>query len=195
MIQVTGCAPLWVVTRGAQRTQRESKLGAVGQAMLWGLGRVFANEYATLFGGLIDLDPHAVDNEAAAHLLDELSEQDAKADTQIAYRSGKRLVPRLKALGRGKSRNRFRAHSDASYLITGAFGALGRKVAEWMVASGARHLALLSRRPANDEVSRWLQGLREQGVQVLALQADVAVTAELTEAFAQIDRTLPPLRG
>ena len=193
MINVAGCPPVWLVTRGAQRTQRESKLGAVGQAMLWGLGRVFASEHSALLGGLVDLDPHAVHEDDAAQLLEELWAQDP--DTQVAYRSGKRLVPRLSPLGRGKSRSRFRARGDASYLITGAFGALGRKVAEWLVASGARHLALVSRRAPDDEASCWLQGLREKGVQVLTLQADVSVMAELAEVFAQLDRAMPPLRG
>ncbi|HET8887419.1 MAG TPA: type I polyketide synthase [Candidatus Angelobacter sp.] len=193
MINAADCPPVWVVTRGAQRTQRESKLGAIGQAMLWGMGRVFASEHSALLGGLVDLDPHAVHEEDAAQLLEELWAQDS--DTQVAYRSGKRLVPRLSALGRGRSRSRFRARSDATYLITGAFGALGRKVAEWLVASGARHLALMSRRPLNDEASCWLQGLREQGVQVLPLQTDVAVMADLAEALARLDRTMPPLRG
>jgi acyl carrier protein/NADP-dependent 3-hydroxy acid dehydrogenase YdfG len=142
---------------------------------------------------LIDLDPHAVREDDAAQLLDELWTQDS--DTQVAYRFGKRLVPRLSPLGRGRSRNRFRARTDASYLITGAFGALGRKVAEWLAASGARHLALVSRRPPDDEAFRWLQGLREQGIQCLPLQADVSVMADLAEALAQIDRTMPPLRG
>lgn len=193
MINVAACPPVWVVTRGAQRTQRESKMGAIGQAMLWGLGRVFASEHSALLGGLVDLDPHAVHEEDAAQLLEELWAQDS--DTQVAYRSGKRVVPRLKPLGRGRSRSRFRARSDASYLITGAFGALGRKVAEWLVASGARHLALVSRRPPDDKASCWLQGLSEQGVQLLTLQADVSVMAELAEVFVQLDRTMPPLRG
>ena len=80
-------------------------------------------------------------------------------------------------------------------MITGAFGALGRKVAEWLVASGARHLALISRRPPDDESSCWLQKLREQGVQCLPLQADVSVAGDLAEALAQINHTMPPLRG
>ena len=193
MISAADCPPVWVVTRGAQRTQRESKLGAIGQAMMWGVGRVFATEHSALLGGLVDLDPHAVQEDAAAQLLEELWARDA--DTQVAYRGGKRLVPRLRPLRKGRTRSKFRVRSDASYLITGAFGAIGRKVSEWLVASGARHLALLSRRPPDDETSRWLQGLREQGVQVLPLQADVAEMAQLVEAFAQLDRTMPPLRG
>ena len=193
MINAVACPPLFVVTRGAQRTHRESKLGAISQSMLWGLGRVFASEHSALLGGLIDLDPHGVREDDAVQLLDELWAQDS--DTQVSYRSGRRLVPRLKPLGRGRSRSRFRAHSDASYLITGAFGALGRKVAEWLVASGARHLALVSRRPLDDEASRWLQELGGLGVQCVPLQADVSVLPELAAVLAELDRTMPALRG
>jgi acyl transferase domain-containing protein len=193
MINIADCPPVWVVTRGAQRTQRESKLGALGQAMLWGLGRVFASEHSALLGGVVDLDPHAAHEENAAQLLEELGGHDS--DTLVAYRSGKRLVPRLSPLGRGRSRSRFRARRDASYLITGAFGALGRKVTEWLVDSGARHLALVSRRLPDDEASCWMQRLRDQGVHLLPLQADVAVTAELAEGLVQLHRAMPPLRG
>jgi hypothetical protein len=45
--------------------------------------------------------------------------------------------------------------------------ALGLKVAEFLVASGGRHLALLSRRPPDEEASRWLRGLSAQDVHVL----------------------------
>jgi acyl carrier protein/NADP-dependent 3-hydroxy acid dehydrogenase YdfG len=193
MISAGDCPPVWVVTRGAQRTLRESKLGAIGPAMLWGLGRVFASEHSALLGGLVDLDPHAMHEDGAVQLLDELWAQDA--DTQVAYRSGKRLVPRLTPLARGRPRGRFRARRDASYLITGAYGALGRKVTEWLAASGAGHLALMGRRAADGETSLWLRGLREQGVQLLSLQADISVMEELAGAIKQIDDCMPPLRG
>lgn len=193
MIQTAGCPPLWVVTRGAQRTQRENRLGAIGQSMLWGMGRVLANEHSALFGGLVDLHPQMNREDAAAQLVDELWAKDGAR--QVAYRGGKRLIPRLKPLTRTRTRSRFRVKNDASYLITGAFGALGRKVVEWFVAAGARHLVLLSRRAGDDETSRWLQRLREQGVQLLTLQADVAVMSELAEALVRMEASMPPLRG
>ncbi|MDQ3802677.1 MAG: SDR family NAD(P)-dependent oxidoreductase [Acidobacteriota bacterium] len=188
-----GKLPLWVVTRGAQRTQRESKLGALSQATLWGLGRVIGSEHPSLFGGLVDLDPHASADEDVAELLDELLAGDG--DTQAAYRGGKRLVPRLLPLERGRGRGRFKPRPDATYLITGAFGALGRKVADWLVAGGARHLALMSRRAPDEEATHWLEGLRAQGVQLLPLRADVSDTDELAEALGQIAHGMPPLQG
>jgi acyl transferase domain-containing protein len=183
---------LWVVTRGAQRTQRESRLGVKRQALLWGLGRVIANEHASLFGGLIDLDPHA-NGDDIAELADELLARDI--DTQVAYRGGKRLVPRLTSLDGGRPRGRAKLRTNASYLITGAFGSLGREVTESLVNNGARHLALLGRHVPNEAALEWVSGLRARGVEVLVLRADVSRFDELAEALAQLEHTMPALGG
>ena len=185
--------PLWVVTSGAQRTQREGKLGEPSQATLWGLGRVIGSEHPSLFGGLVDLDPHASTDESVVELFDELQAGDG--DTQVAYRGGKRLVPRLLPLDQGRRRSRFKPRPDATYLITGAFGALGRKVAEWLVVEGVRHLALAGRSAPNAEAERWLDTLRAQGIEVLSLRTDVANSDELAEALGRLDRDMPALRG
>ncbi|WP_237694091.1 acyltransferase domain-containing protein, partial [Streptomyces sp. SID2888] len=49
-------APLWCVTRGAVSVAGEAP-AAVGQAALWGMGRVAALEHPERFGGLADLAP------------------------------------------------------------------------------------------------------------------------------------------
>ena len=86
-------------------------------------------------------------------------------------------------------------HSDATYLITGGLGALGLRVAEGLVARGANHLALLSRRPPAEPALAAIDGWREAGVEVITCQADVADLAALDDALAQVRPKLPPLRG
>jgi NADPH:quinone reductase-like Zn-dependent oxidoreductase/NADP-dependent 3-hydroxy acid dehydrogenase YdfG/acyl carrier protein len=85
--------------------------------------------------------------------------------------------------------------AGASYLITGGLGGLGLRVAEWMAASGARHLVLLGRRspmqPAIDTIRR----LVEQGVEVRVVQADVSRSVAMEPVLADVARTMPPLRG
>ncbi|MGE5149636.1 MAG: KR domain-containing protein, partial [Rhodospirillaceae bacterium] len=49
------------------------------------------------------------------------------------------------------SRTRFRG--DATYVISGGTGAIGRELAAWMVEQGARHLLLLTRRPMGIEIA------------------------------------------
>ena len=86
-------------------------------------------------------------------------------------------------------------HADGSYLITGGLGGLGLQVAIWLVAQGARHLALLSRSAPTDAAARTIETLRARGVQVLVLQADVAAAEKVEAALGQLRVALPPLRG
>jgi acyl transferase domain-containing protein/pimeloyl-ACP methyl ester carboxylesterase/short-subunit dehydrogenase/acyl carrier protein len=85
--------------------------------------------------------------------------------------------------------------ADGSYLITGGLGGLGLQVAGWLAAQGARHLALLGRSAPTPKAAQAIEALRAGGAQVLVLQADVAVAAQLAAALDQLRLALPPLRG
>jgi NADPH:quinone reductase-like Zn-dependent oxidoreductase/NAD(P)-dependent dehydrogenase (short-subunit alcohol dehydrogenase family)/acyl carrier protein len=96
------------------------------------------------------------------------------------------MVPAKKAL--------FRA--NGTYLITGGFGALGLKVAEWMAQEGARTLVLLGRSgAANGEAAPVLERLAKRGVHVVSVSADITDERALRTLFDRIATGLPPLRG
>jgi acyl transferase domain-containing protein/acyl carrier protein len=80
-----------------------------------------------------------------------------------------------------------------SVLITGGTGGLGLAIARWMVDQGARHLVLVSRRGAGDAAS--VEELRARGAQVRVLAGDVARADDVSRIVAEIDATMPPLRG
>jgi myxalamid-type polyketide synthase MxaE and MxaD len=134
----------WFVTRGACAVgEDDGQWLSLAQAALWGLGAAAAVEHPSLWGGCIDLDPQMPAAESAASLVDEIGAGGAAA---VAIRAGQRLVPCLAEAGiedGGSSAVRFRA--DATYLVTGGLGGIGLKVAQWMVARGARRLAILGR--------------------------------------------------
>ena len=95
-------------------------------------------------------------------------------------------------VGASSDRNSVTIQAEGTYLITGGTGGLGMATASWLVQQGARHLALISRgsiSPPDIEL------LREQGVKVLLLQADMANRDQLASALATLKKTLPPLRG
>jgi acyl transferase domain-containing protein/NADPH:quinone reductase-like Zn-dependent oxidoreductase len=85
--------------------------------------------------------------------------------------------------------------SDASYLVTGGLRGLGLLTAEWLVEQGARHLALLGRNPAAGSAVETLRKLESIGANILVIQGDVSVEADVQLAFDQIREKLPPLRG
>jgi len=85
---------LWIVTRGAAAgTGLESGGPAVGQAPLWGLGRVAMNEYPPVRCTLVDLDDaDTAGADALARLAEELA-ADGRED-EVAFRAGVRHVHR-----------------------------------------------------------------------------------------------------
>ncbi|MEM7541141.1 MAG: SDR family NAD(P)-dependent oxidoreductase, partial [Pseudomonadota bacterium] len=88
-------------------------------------------------------------------------------------------------------------HADASYLITGAFGGLGRATSQWLAGCGAGHLILIGRNlPAADDP--FLADLQQRGISVECHALDVCDRDRLKQVIGNtISQTAsrPPLRG
>jgi malonyl CoA-acyl carrier protein transacylase len=180
---------LWLVTRNAISV--EPKPLAVAQAPLWGLGKVIALEHPELWGGLIDLPSDNEKSEAAVLLAAIL---DSKGENQMAIRNVQRYVARL-VRHRQPASIGMSLHADNSYLITGGLGALGLKIAQWMVEQGVRHLVLTGRRGASSEAQEILNQLEKTGAKILVTQADVSKKEEMVSVFERMNTSMPPLRG
>ncbi|MEP6918376.1 MAG: SDR family NAD(P)-dependent oxidoreductase, partial [Acidobacteriota bacterium] len=86
-------------------------------------------------------------------------------------------------------------HADATYIVTGGFGALGGAVARTLAAQGARHLVLVGRRGASGpEALELVAGLRASGVHVEAVAADIAEASGADAVFTAAAGG-PPVRG
>jgi acyl transferase domain-containing protein/acyl carrier protein len=184
---------LWLVTRGAMPVN--SMLPNPTQAPLWGLGRAIALEHPQLWGGLIDLSSSPTSDEVAA-LLTEIA--DSQGEDHLALHSGQRYVARL-------IRGKFELNSignlqsvicdRSTYLITGGLGALGQKIARWMVDRGARHLVLTGRRSVSPDAQETIDFLEQAGAQVLIETADVSNQEDVSRLLAAVKHSMPPLRG
>lgn len=99
-------------------------------------------------------------------------------------------------LPRKKTTTRLR--SDASYLLVGGVGGLGRSIAHWLIDQGARNLILLSRSAGNVEKGggAFVSELREAGCRVLAISCNVSIAGHLAKALRTCeDEGLPQVRG
>ena len=79
-----------------------------------------------------------------------------------------------------------------TYLLTGATGGLGPHLARWLVARGAKHLALAGRRPLDPTL---LAELRAHDVTVHSATLDLAEPGAAHSLLADLRRTMPRLRG
>ncbi|KAL9055516.1 MAG: hypothetical protein Q9162_003513 [Coniocarpon cinnabarinum] len=86
--------------------------------------------------------------------------------------------------------------SDATYLVAGAFGGLGRNLARWLANRGARHLLLLSRQGARTSEARaLLQELTNKSVDACAPMCDISDADELKRVLGVCTATMPPIKG
>lgn len=89
--------------------------------------------------------------------------------------------------------------SDATYLIVGGTGGLGRGMARWMVEHGARNIVLLSRSATTTPaVEKLVVEAKTTGAQVLVRKCNVAVESEVSALLGWIAASagmLPPVRG
>ncbi|HSK64911.1 MAG TPA: SDR family NAD(P)-dependent oxidoreductase [Pyrinomonadaceae bacterium] len=183
---------LWLVTRGAQSAGAGSSKVTPAQSALWGMGRVIEAEHPEAFGGLIDLDEGATNNDA--ELLSREILRPTGGEDQIVYRSGERHVARLvRSTVANDEPVLFK--ESAAYLITGGLGGLGLECAGWMIDRGARHIALASRRSTSDELQAKISHWEKQGATVRIFQTDVTHEDEVKNLISGIEQSMPPLKG
>ena len=181
---------LWLVTRNAVPAGAGGSALAISQAPLWGLGRTLALEHPDHWGGLIDLDTGAGPRDAAVVAAELVA---GGTEDQVAVRNGERLVPRLVPASADAAAD-IRFSGDAVHLITGAFGAIGRHLSQWLVARGARHLALTGRRGSTAPgAAELIRDLESRGAKVQAIAADVARTEDVEKIFNELTHSRRPL--
>src|SRR5262249_47579499 len=115
-------------------------------------------------------------------------------EDEVAFRRGTRYVARLRRHLDGRQEG-LPIDGESTYLITGGLGALGFKVARWMVKQGARHLVLTGRRDPSQQARQGLNELEESGVRILFIKSDISKHVDVIHLLESIKKNMPPLRG
>ena len=202
---------LHVVTRGTQQVAPGDRPEPLGAAA-WGSGRVlWQQELTGQHGILLDLDPDAGHDRQAQRAEAAMLLRYAVSDREeeLAFRGGRVYVSRLARAELPKPLP-LRLRPDGSYLVTGAFGALGQLVCRMLAKRGARRLLLVGRTPV-PERSAWqqvepentqaaqvrlLQELEALGVEATPVRLDVTDEGALVRWIqSRREQNLAPIRG
>jgi acyl transferase domain-containing protein len=182
---------LWMVTESAVAAAAGDRPQQLAQSPLWGWARTFALEHPQSWGGILDVAPEDQAMQIR-RVVGELLSGDG--EDQIAFRGDARLVARLTQLSAVPA-TRVSIRGNASYLITGGLGRLGIELARWLIAQGATHLTLLSRRRPDPDRQRAIDALQALGADVEVVAADVTDGTAMQRVFDAFGAARPPLRG
>lgn len=92
--------------------------------------------------------------------------------------------------------NRFRLPSQATYVLAGGMGGVGRGLSRLLVANGARNLVVLSRSGArSSHATDLVKEMESKGVAVSMFACDVADGDAVATALAKCRETMPSIRG
>lgn len=87
----------------------------------------------------------------------------------------------------------FKLRPDASYLVVGGLGGIGRRICEWLVDHGARNLIILSRSVKHNP---FVASLEQHGCVVLHHSCDVADERQLARMLQRHEEEkMPRIRG
>ncbi|WP_141698315.1 type I polyketide synthase, partial [Streptomyces lushanensis] len=182
-------APLWCVTRGAVSVAPSEAPLNVGQATVWGWGRVAALEHPARWGGLIDLPP-SPDERAGAAFAAALTASDG--EDQIAVRAGGAFARRLVRTTATASAEEGAWRPAGTVLVVGGTGAMGGRAARRLAREGARHLLLTGRRPSDLAGTEALEAeLKRLGATVTFAVCDLSDRAALTALLATVPEDTP----
>lgn len=88
----------------------------------------------------------------------------------------------------------FRA--DATYLLIGGTGGLGRSIARWMADNGAKYVVLISRSASlTGKVKDLVEELANDGVEILLQQCDITDSVSVNKLVIEDLAFMPAVRG
>jgi acyl transferase domain-containing protein/acyl carrier protein len=180
---------LWIVTQGVYPETSANPFSCF-QAPVWGLARTLALEHPDI--SCVCADLAISDQNNVQNLLHEILTPDG--ENEITWRNGVRHAARLTRFGI-QTQKQIPISGDHSYLISGGFGALGLRAAQWLADQSARHLVLVSRRSPSDHARKQISEMEQLGVKVLVLQADISDKTDADMVFQKIHTQMPELRG
>lgn len=193
LLDLPNAPRLWLLTREAVDTRPNDRLEGLAHAAIWGFGRSIALEAPHIWGGLIDLPPTLDVPRTTSQVADALTI--VGSESEVALRDGHFLVPRLRP-AEPVPQHPVPIRPDASYLITGGFGSLGRAIGLWLARQGAGRILLTGRHGAQSAAAQaHVKALEDLGTAVDTAALDVSDAEALTALIAEWGQNGPPLRG
>ncbi|KAF4494561.1 polyketide synthase [Fusarium agapanthi] len=152
------------------------------------LGRLLERIMALYRGGSLPVPPLTISS---------VSDINSSLTLSSSLKSSETIITHTKdsTVDVARTPPRLELHADATYLLVGCLGGLGRSLTTWMMKRGVRNFAFLSRSGTDSEqTALCVQDLEDQGARVQVFRGDAAIKGDVERAVASIPSDTP-LRG
>jgi acyl transferase domain-containing protein/acyl carrier protein/methylmalonyl-CoA mutase cobalamin-binding subunit len=188
---------VFAVTRASCRVSADDLVAATDHGLLLGLSPVLGLELGPCWGGVIDLaaEPGPADAAALVAFVTAAVADDGPFEDLAAVRDAAVHVARIRAAAEHEPHLPVR--DDATYLVTGGLGAVGRELVSQLVERGARHLLLIGRRAEPQllpEAAELLERMRGEGVRIEYRSGGCDTPEALASALTALG-DMPQVRG
>jgi len=183
---------VYLITQNAQAVCPQDLDVRPEETAAWGLARTLYNEIPETNTTVIDVargEPwhEAVAREIRAH----------RPSSEVAFRDGRRLLPRLSAVPLGDVSLEAPAFDRSkTYLVTGGLGGFGQQLALWLARHGAGRIILTSRsQPPHAALAPLARELSTQGAGLSVVLLDPADRSAARALLTRIASSDAPLGG
>jgi acyl transferase domain-containing protein len=183
---------VYLITRDAQVVCPQDHSVQPEQTAAWGLGRTLFNELPETNTTMIDVGREEAWHEAVAQ---EISA--CHPSSEVAFRNGRRLLPRLRAISLSDvAAQAANFGRSKSYLVTGGLGGFGRQLALWLARRGAGRIILTSRsRPPQATLAPLTREIAGQGSVLFVETLDLTDPSAVRALLTRVNSPEAPLAG
>jgi NADPH:quinone reductase-like Zn-dependent oxidoreductase len=84
---------------------------------------------------------------------------------------------------------------NATYVLVGGLGGIGRSITDLFVAHGARNIAFVSRSASNTKYQQYLTDLKAKGVDARTFSCDISHEEDVAKMMDACSQQMPPIKG
>lgn len=159
-------------------------------SVLWGFARSYIAEFPVSFKGIVDLGQNYKIEDIISILI-------YGKYPELCVRDNKLYVSELQKHADFIRINRIQTTEialkpDATYVISGGTGAVGKAYIEALTNAGAKHFAVLSR---NEPKTEFISDMEALGAEVQCFTCDITDKMNVAHTIAQIQETMAPIKG
>lgn len=157
-------------------------------SVLWGMAKVLTLEHDELNVAVID-DCHADKSVLSNVVLSNELVGFYRIEGEVVQTQ--RIVKRRKEYSEEKPKY----NDKGAYLVTGGFGALGKRCAQRMIQQGCKSLALIGRNADSERARKVLEELSTPNVQIQGYSCDVSDEKAVQELIGRIKQEFGAIKG